>query len=67
MGRWQAEVNWRPDTYAEPTVDDADGWAETAREFCALARDAIAAAGVDIDPPGEAGTGGNAAGIGAAP
>ena len=58
---WEAEVEWRPETYAEPTPDDAAGWTETAREFCALARDAIAAAGIDIDPPEEPGTGGSAA------
>ena len=58
---WKAEVEWRPGTYAEPTADDAAAGAETAREFCALARDEIAAAGIDIDPPEEAETGGNAA------
>ena len=46
---------------AEPTVDDAAEWTEAAREFCALARDAIAAAGIEVDPPDEAGTSGNAA------
>ena len=64
---WEAEVEWRPDRCSEPTVDDAAGWAETARVFCALARNAIPAAGVDSDPPDKAGTGGNAAGTGAAP
>ena len=58
---WKAEVDWRPDTYAEPTADDAAAWAETAREFCALARDAIAAAGIDVDPADEAGAGGTEA------
>ena len=53
---WKAEVDWRPGGDAEPTVDDAAGWAETAREFCRLARDAIAADGIDLDPPDEAGT-----------
>ena len=52
---------WRPDTYAEPTADDAAAWAETAQEFCALARDAIAAAGIDVDPADEAGAGGTEA------
>ena len=46
---------------AEPTADDAAAWAETAREFCALARDAIAAAGIDVDPADEAGAGGTEA------
>ena len=64
---WKAEVEWRPDRYAEPTADEAAAWAETAREFCAVARDAIAAAGIDIDPPEEAETGGNAAETDAAP
>ena len=58
---WNAEVEWRPDTYAEPTADDAAALAETAREFCALARDAIAAAGIDVDPADEAGAGGTEA------
>ena len=53
---WKAEIDWHPGGDPEPTVDDAAGWAETAREFCRLARDAIAAAGIDIDPPNEAGT-----------
>lgn len=58
---WKAEVEWRPDTYAEPTADDATAWAETAREFCGLARDAVAAAGIDVDPADEAGAGGTEA------
>ncbi len=58
---WKAEVDWQRGGDAEPTVDDAAEWAETAREFCALARDAIAAAGIEVDPPDEAGTSGNAA------
>ena len=57
---WKAEVEWGPGRDAEPTVEDAAAWAETAREFCALAREAIAAAGVEVDPPEEAGAGGNA-------
>ena len=32
---WDAEAEWLPDTYVEPTADDAAGWVETAREFCA--------------------------------
>ena len=55
---WKAEVDWRPDTYAEPTADDAAALADTAREFCALARDAIAAAGINVDPADEADAGG---------
>ena len=58
---WKAEVEWRPDTYAEPTTDDAAALAETAREFCALARDSIAVAGIDVDPADEAGAGGTEA------
>ena len=58
---WKAEVDWRPNTYAVPTADNAAAWAETAREFCALARDAIAAAGIDVDPADEAGAGGTEA------
>ena len=64
---WKAEVDWLPGGDAEPTVDDAVEWAETAREFCALARDALGAAGIEVDPPDEAGTGGNAAESEAAP
>ena len=58
---WTAEVDWRPGVDGEPTVDDAVEWAETAREFCALARDAIATDGIELDHPDEAGTSGNAA------
>ena len=58
---WKAEVDWNPDRDAEPTIDAAAGWAETARDFCGLAREAIAADGIDVDPPEEAGAGGNAA------
>ena len=64
---WKAEVDWHPGGDAEPTVDDAAEWAETAHEFSALARDAIAAMGIDIDPPDEAGTSGHAAETDAAP
>ena len=64
---WKAEVDWNPDRAAEPTIDDAAGWAGTARDFCGLARDAIAADGIDVDPPDEARTAGNAAGPAAAP
>ena len=64
---WKAEVDWRPETYAEPTADDAAAWAETAQEFCTLARDGIAAAGIDIDPPENGETGANAADTDAAP
>ena len=35
------EVDWNPSRDAEPTIDDAVEWAETARDFCGLARDAI--------------------------
>ena len=58
---WKAEVDWTPGGYAEPTIEDAAGWAGTAREFCRLARDSIAVGGVDVDPPAEAGTDGDAA------
>ena len=58
---WTAEVDWHPGADAQPTVDDAVEWAETAREFCALARDAIATDGIELDHPDEAGTSGNAA------
>ena len=58
---WKAEMKWQPDTYTEPTADDAAAWAETARQFCALARDAIAAVGIDVDPADEAGAGGTEA------
>ena len=64
---WKAEVDWHPGGDAEPTVDDAAEWAETAQEFSALARDAIVAAGIDIDPPDEGGTSGHAAETDAAP
>ena len=65
---WKAEeVGWSPGADAEPTIEDADGWAGTAREFCRLAREAIAADGVDVDPPDEAGTGGNGTGTATAP
>ena len=50
---WNAEVDWHPDRDAEPTVDDAAEWAETARDLHALARGAVAAAGIDVDPPAE--------------
>ena len=59
---WNAEVDWTPDGDAEPTIEDAAGWAGTAREFCRLAREAIAVDGIDVDPPDEAGAGGDAAG-----
>ena len=58
---WKAEVDWNPGRDAEPTLDDAAEWAETARDFCGLARDAIVADGIDIEPPDEAGTSRNAA------
>ena len=64
---WKAEVDWTPDRDAEPTIDDAAEWAETARDFCGLAREAIATDGIDVDPPEEAGAGGNAAEPAAAP
>ena len=64
---WRAEVDWNPSRDAEPTVDDAAEWAETARDFCGLARDAIVADGIDVDPPDEVGTSGNAAETAAAP
>ena len=57
----KAEVDWSPGRDAEPVLDDAAEWAETARHFCGLARDAIVADGIDIDPPDEVGTSGNAA------
>ena len=50
---WKAEVDWNPSRDGEPTVDDAAEWAETARDFCGLARGAIVAAGIDVDPPDE--------------
>ena len=58
---WHAEVNWSPGADAEPTIDDAAGWAGTARAFCRFAREAIAVDGIDVDPPDEARPGGNAA------
>ena len=64
---WKAEVDWTPGGYAEPTIEDAAGWAGTAREFCRLARDAIAAAGIDVDPPDAAGAGGDAPGTAEVP
>ena len=64
---WKAEVDWNPSRDAEPTIDDAAEWAETARDFCGLARDAIVADGIDVDPPDEVGTSGNAAETAAAP
>ena len=64
---WKAEVDWRPGRDAEPTIDDAAGWAETARDFSGLARDGIVAGGIDIDPPNEVGASGNAADTAAAP
>ena len=57
---WKAEVDWNPSRNAEPTIDDAAEWAETARDFCGLARDAIVADGIDVDPPDDVGTSGNA-------
>ena len=51
---------WDLHTYTEPTADDAAAWLKTAWEFYALARDAVAAAGIDIDHQEEPGTGGNA-------
>lgn len=63
---WEAwkteEFDWGAGGDAELTVEDAAGWAGTAREFCGLAREAIAADGIDVDPPDEAGTGGDAVG-----
>ena len=56
---WTAEVDWRPGADPEPTVDNAVEWAETAREFCALARDAIATDDIELDRPDETGTSGN--------
>ena len=44
---WNAETNWRPGAYPEPTAADAAGWAESAKRFNALAREAIAAAGIE--------------------
>ena len=64
---WKAEVDWNPGRDAEPTLDAAAGWAETARGFCGLARAAIVARGIDVDPPDEAGADGNAAEPAAAP
>ena len=65
---WKAEeVDWSPGSDAEPTIEDAAGWAGTAREFCRLARAAIAADGIDVDPPDEAGAGGDAAGTAEVP
>ena len=64
---WKAEVDWNPGGDAEPTIDDAAGWAETARDFCGLARAAIVARGIDVDPPDEAGADGHAAEPAAAP
>ena len=64
---WKAEVDWNPNRDAQPTIDGAAEWAETARDFCGLARDAIVADGMDIDPPGEVGTSGNAAETAAVP
>ena len=64
---WKAEVDWNPSRDAEPTIDDAVEWAETARDFCGLARDAIVADGIDVDPSDEVGTSGNAAETAAAP
>ena len=58
---WTAEFDWRPGVDAPPTVDDAVKCAETAREFCALARDAIETDGIELDDPDEAGTSGNSA------
>ena len=62
---WKTEVDWTPGGYAEPTVEDAAGWAGTAREFCRLARDAIAADGIDVDPLDESGADGDAVGAAA--
>ena len=65
---WKAEeLDWGPGGDAEPTIEDAAGWAGTAREFCRLAREAIAADGIDLDPPDEAGAGGDAAGTAEVP
>ena len=52
---------WDLHTYTEATADEAAAWLKTAWEFYALARDAVAAADIDIDPPAEAGSGGNTA------
>ena len=59
---WKAEVDWSPCADAESTIDDAAGWAGTAREFCGLAREAIATDGIDVDPPDESGADGDAVG-----
>ena len=64
---WKAEVDWNPSRDAEPTIDDAAEWAETALDFCGLARAAIVADGIDVDPPDEVGTSGHAAGTAGAP
>ena len=58
-GWCRPEIQERADG-AEPTADDAAAWTETAREFCALARDAIAAASMNVDPADAAGAGGTA-------
>ena len=63
LGGVEAEVDWNPGRDAEPTIDDDAEWAETARGFCGLARAAIVADGIDIEPPDEAGTSGNAVGV----
>ena len=47
---WKAEIEWEPDNaQPKPTAEDANRWAETAREFCERAREAIAASGVIIE------------------
>ena len=54
---WKAENAWHPDTDAKPTISEARDWAETAREFRAVAAEAIETAGVELkdesDPPDE--------------
>lgn len=64
---WKAEVDWRPGRQAEPTIENAAGWAGTAREFCRLAREAVAADGIDVDPPDDAGGAGDDAGAAEVP
>ena len=50
---WKADVDWNPERDAEPTIEDAAGWAGDGPGVLRLARDAIAADGIDIDPPDE--------------
>ena len=44
---WKVEVDWNPSRDTQPTIEDAAQWAETARDFCGLARDAIVADGIE--------------------